>query len=205
MPLINVNDLQKAIDQYYIDLIPQPWVHLDELQGLDISGIFSKNQRCWFTPTSCEEEQGCNDLDDDHFIITEYITDVFDISKNGSAMLLVESAIFLIGTLGSTYAAYMLGHPIDSLITRYNARECLEPLMSAHKASRSFVRDIFRDFILDLFLAGGYFAPDNEGKSIFFEVLTDEQNTFLKNIYDQEYITLSNEDGRLFADGRSLF
>jgi len=63
-------------------------------------------------------------------------------------------------------------------------------LITAHEDSNSFVQDILRDYILELFQYGDMWDEPN-GK--FYESLNSSHNEFLEQIFNEGYITLNNK------------
>ncbi|WP_419905009.1 hypothetical protein [Kiloniella sp.] len=200
--------------------VPNLWLDIRSVTGFEKSFISINNFRKWFMPTH-PLLKGRPDRADN---FTQYLLGCFQ----GPCFILdkekklqptpaltgidfIEAASYLICDMGSSTAAKKLTQHGKSLITLENAKSCLEILRLRHAEVENYIKDILRDFILDLFQYAPLEQPDlngeiegepGKGGSVFTKVLSNEQNEFLKEIFATGYHTLSNSDDDLFADGR---
>ena len=188
---------------------PFYWVSPDQITGISTSKIKLCNQEKWFrridSPNSIESEDE---------IITDYLYECLlqneavlpsntEISQNirVDGITFIQGSIYLICQLGSSYAATHLSH-WRNLVVEDEASHCLMLLSSAYRTESSFIRDILRDFILDVFQFGPLWEP---AEGVFANILGHEQNSFLKEILDNGYLTINNQDARYFSDGSKRF
>ncbi|MBU2714347.1 hypothetical protein [Zooshikella harenae] len=198
---MHLNDLINKLEQDG----PFEWVSPEMIEDFDFVKLKAKNELKWFQKSNPSE-----DIESPDEIITDYLCECLLERKflidNGrslplvldiDAFMLVEAAIYLICKLGSSYAGTHLAGWRD-LLTSNKASGCLDLLAKAYTNSNSFVRDILRDFILELFRYGPLWTPS---KGAFFNSLNDEQNSFLRLALLNGYITINNKDSRYFIDG----
>lgn len=198
---MHLNNLGKIINSDG----PFEWIDPELIEGIDPYTLKISNERKWFRKNNISD-----DIETEDEIIVDYLCECLlerkmDIENRRSiphaldidAVMLVKAGIFLICDLGSSYAGTNLAVWRD-LITDRNARKCLDLLCSAYERSDPFVRDILRDFILNLFRFGPLWDPP---EGTFSTVLTNEQNKFLTLIFEKGYSTINNQDARFFSDG----
>jgi hypothetical protein len=202
---MHLNDLEKLVNS---DEGPFAWMRPDCVQGIDITAVKEMNELRWFQKLKLGDD---DDTPDE--IIADYLSrclirrhilmddkEPLPSELEIDGVMLVNACIYLICELGSSYAAFRLSI-YNELVTEDNVHTCLDLAADAYENSTGFIRDILRDFILDMFRYGPLWQEEG---GYFTDVLTPEQNDFLKRVFDQGYLTLDNEDGRLFADGSKL-
>lgn len=199
--LMHLNDLENNIDADG----PFKWIDPEVIEGIDSIGLKANNERKWFRKSvDAEDVEGADEIVTDYLCEClleqrmlidgeEAIPQKLDID----AVMLVKAGIYLMCDFGSSYAGTHLSSWRE-LLTTSNAATCLDLLASAYENSGSFVRDILRDFILELFRYGPMWEPQ---EGYFSKVLSDEQNSFLSLVLEQGYSTIDNQDARSFADG----
>lgn len=198
---MHLNDCEKIIDSDG----PFRWVSPEIVEGFDSASLKADNELKWFRKGDfAEDVEGADE------IITDYLCEcllerktlldneraippVLDID----AVMLVKAGVHLICDFGSSYAGTHLSSWRE-LLTTSNAGACLDLLARSYEGVDSFIRDILRGFILELFCFGPLWNPQ---KGIFSAVLSDEQNKFLHRVFENGYSTIDNQDARLFSDG----
>ncbi len=171
------------------------------------------NRGRWFSPYNPDIKEPNNPAD----ILTNYFNDcvlqknfnnIFAFDENNnvqpppdiSSEDFIQAASYLICDMGSSYAAHTLT-VYRELITHENAKLCFETLYDRYADAEPFIKDLLRNFFFEIFQYGPLWGNK---ESVFASALTDKQNAFFKTIFDRGYYTLSNTDGRLFADGRKM-
>ncbi|WP_444933682.1 hypothetical protein [Microbulbifer sp. JTAC008] len=199
--MMHLKDCEKIIDADG----PFRWVYPGSIEGFNSAALKSENERKWFRKGNFSE-----DVDSADEVITDYLYECLLERKNlidneesitvaldVDAVMLVKAGICLICNFGSSYAGTHLSDWRE-LLTTNNASTCLDLLESAYEDSDSFIRDILRDFILELFRYGPLWDPQ---EGYFSKALSDKENKFLSLVLKQGYLTISNQDARLFVDG----
>ncbi|MDM3872124.1 hypothetical protein QSV34_12280 [Porticoccus sp. W117] len=199
-----MNDLNKDLENP--DEAILRWLRPIDVSGVDSESLLKLNEKKWFATGLRDDE---NETADE--IITDYLRECLsrqdklvsenkDIPKDAviDAKMLVDAAIFLICFLGSSYAATLLSWSRE-LISPDNASDCLVDLSEAYANSQSFVRDILRDFILEIYRYGPLWG--DEGREVF-NTLNDDQQLFLKTVFDDGYLTIDKNNARLFESGQ---
>ncbi len=189
---------------------PYHWIKPEEISGIDEKEVFSKNKTKWF-----KAWDGCVEDDFADTVLADYYNDCVSLRTikldkgqciprelDITGIDFIKVAIYLICNLGSNYAACVFTSN-KKLVDEESAQPCLALMVDAFEKSEPFVKDILRDFILEVFKYGPLWSAVGS-KGGFYQVLNLEQNLFLERIFKEGYITLSNVDGRLFADGRRL-
>lgn len=189
-----LNDLKKALANDG----PYTWLKASEVGGVDVQGVIRANKENWFSERTTHMP-----LDDSpDQVIADYLCDCLawqdlgDDSEVGhgervTGLSLIENAIFLIGAMGSSYAAVSLVMWRERIVSE-EAQECLALLLEAYGSSVGFVRDILRDFILDLFCFGPLWEDEPFGGT-FAELWSFEELDSLKTVFQNGYETLDEE------------
>ncbi len=188
---------------------PYEWIHPKNIEGLEIDNIIKRNKTIWFSTLNVEDISDNDDEDDE--AITDYLIDCYSeqlrqtkASKNAwliDGIMVVDAAAFMISKLASSYAATHF--PIFSdPINKKNAQICLDLLESNYsKTTEFFIKDILRDFILDLYKTGPLWDLKMSKKSY----VDKNSQEFLINIFKKGYYTINNKDARYFANGNKRF
>lgn len=198
---MNLNDLANTIKANG----PFKWIDPKSIEEIDPVALKFNNEHNWFCKfVIVENIEGADE------IITDYLYEcllerkmLIDKGKpipkglDIDATMLVKAGIYMICHFGSSYAGTHLSSWRE-LLTANNAGVCIELLISAYKKSHSFTRDILRDFILELFRYGPLWEPQI---GYFSKLLSDHQNNFLNIVLENGYLTIDNQDARLFIDG----
>ncbi len=186
------------------------WIHPKMVGGIEPYKLKVYNENKWFRRSEIKDSDSYESEDE---IITDYLYECLierkmlidngeDIPEalNVNAIMLVKAGVYLICDLGSSYAGTHLAHWRE-LLSKGDVSDCLDVLISAHGVTpESFIRDILRDFILELFSFGtlwGY--HENEGKHS--ALLSNEHNDFLRKIFSDGYSTIDKHNAKLFIDG----
>ncbi len=195
---ININELSERVENYG----PYEWVDPKNICGTDVYKTKAENRKKWFG-------RFCETYESDDEKIADYLTDCLldceglrmkensSVYININGKMLVEAAICLICEYGSSYAGVHLSI-WHNLINDKNAQECLDLLVSAYEKSEPFVKDILRDFILELYRIGSLWTSDND---CYEKILDKNSNDFLKRIVKEGYLTIDKRDARFFVNG----
>lgn len=137
---------------------PSRWIDLRSVGGYDRSAEFERGKRSW-------RHGGTGDGEIEHpaEIMADYLTWVIrdpDCPAQPSNVL-VDAALFLIETLGSTYATYTLPTARNQLVGGQSSQFLDRVLSTRHATSEPFVKDLLRDFMMEVLNAGPFF-PDWE-------------------------------------------
>ena len=188
---------------------PYVWCDPWDVEGVDFAAVKSWNERRWFSPVNVKIEEEEETPDE---VIVEYLCSVItrilnlrlyrkqtepDLDIDG--VKLVKSIVFLVCEMGSSYAATIMGMQ-RRLVKPADAKECFALVKDAYDSSTWFVRDILRDFIIDLFEFGPLWEDEPYGGR-FSELWTEEELTFLHQVFENGYLTIDKEDASLFVDG----
>ncbi|MCZ4279669.1 hypothetical protein O4H49_02690 [Kiloniella laminariae] len=192
---------------------PYCWVSPEDVGGIDRQEVLANNRKRWFLSVKeyrlLRDDEFARGHDPADVSLTEYLTDCLLERESLTAIPpelritgrdYVEAVRYMICELGSSYASNMLQMYRD-LIDETNASACLVCLQEEFEPAEPFIKDILRDFILEVFQFGELWYEEGKYKN----VLTDAQNRFLRKIYDDLYYTYNNDDLRFFRDGSPRF
>lgn len=187
---------------------PYVWCDPWDVEGVDFAAVKSWNERRWFSPVNVEIEE--EDTPDE--VIVEYLCSVMTErwyvetyrkpvgpGLDFDGVRWVKAVVFLVCQTGSSYAAVILGMHRE-IVKPADAKECFALVKDAYDSSTWFVRDILRDFIIDLFEFGPLWEDEPYGGR-FSELWTEEELAFLHQVFDDGYLTIDKENARLFVDG----
>lgn len=175
---------------------PYAWVRPSAISGVNAAEIKELNRESWFlSGKTLDIRVGMVD-----HLIVDYLQGCLFAKRNlvqrnceipdtlhVGPRDIIDATVYLIEDLGSLYAAIMLvGVPEIDLGAQGIAESCLDELMQKYGSSDSFVRDIFRDYILDLYQFGPLWAPP---EGCYSKFLREDQDNFLKEIFDGGYVT----------------
>lgn len=179
---------------------PFVWCDPWNVKGVDFTVVKACNEKRWFRPLNVEEE--LEETPDE--VIVEFL--MYAIISHErlktpaiDGLRFVKAVLFLVCEAGSSYAANILVAKRE-LVQEQDARECLALLKGAYSSSTWFIRDILRDFILELFCFGPLWEEEPYGGR-FRDLWTEQELAFLHHVFDDGYLTIDKEDASLFVDG----
>lgn len=198
---LSVKEIQSRVNNYG----PYEWVNPSEVSGFDAQQLFQELKRRYFYSHDemiAEIQRADNDDNDFYWtdpasIITDYLASCLIQKKyyeqkneavphglSMSSFDFIEAVVFLITSLGSSYAATKLAGDREAIQTD-DVSACFERLKMIYEGtSELFVRQILNDFIID-FYQYGILWLDTSGLICY---LTIEQINFLAYLDGQREI-----------------
>lgn len=204
---IHIDNLSKRLSDYG----PFEWVFPENVLGIDKDKVRNINKEKWFSSKAGIDDLAIENESEDE-TITDYLLDCLSEQNLGidenlkteksmkiDGITLVKTAIELICGFGSSYAGVLLT-TYRELINESNVQECMKLLKNTYeKSMEPFIKDILRDFILDIFEFGPLL---NNASGKYYKFLNKDSNDFLKKIYDHGYFTINKDDARYFSNGK---
>jgi hypothetical protein len=198
----------RDIHERVIEYGPYEWIDPKDIKDLDLDLIKAKNKKDWFGVANVED---ISDEESDDEIIVDYLVDCLSEQKSDptssikipqiNELMFLEAAIFLICELGSSYAKTHMAK-FKTLISEQKSQECINLVIANYKnISELFIKDIYRDFVLEVFEYG----PLWEWSNSKYKILDQHSNKFLEQIFKNGYFTIDNDDARYFSDGTKRF
>ncbi len=168
------------------------WIYPMEVENVDYKKTKEQNKLNWNKKIDINIEPG--ETKDE--IICDFLLDYLSLyqSKNFTfidniveinAEMIIKAAIELICNFGSSYSGVHLSM-YGEFVNAENVNNCIEIIMRQFDKSDSFIHDIFRDFILEIFS-----YDDLLGTSDMFygESIKIENQLFLQRVYKIGYFT----------------
>ena len=184
---MKINELANKIDRFECNEL----INVYDLV-INYQNIYDHNKEQWYKKIDpCEEF-----FESDDEIIVDYFSSYFqqhEIDVNAY----IKICLFLIGTLGSSYAATNLS-PYGRCINESNANMVLNSVIQKYLDSEEFVQDILKNFIIDTFQCGELWGQEI---SLYSNNLSEDNNNFISNLLKSDHKTINKDDARLFVDG----
>jgi hypothetical protein len=188
---------------------PPVWIAPKEIRGIDEIGLKRANEEQWFSvANSSTRDIELPDLTVVLFLLralrarTSFLEQGSEVPEqlDVSSSLLLEGVLHMISVWGSSFAATMFVGEKDIVsAVEKDPEKSLDLMRSKYMEADPFVKDILRDFILDVLRYGPAWEP-TVGR--YCSSLRDDQIAFLQHLSDGGYVTIDNADGRYFVDGR---
>lgn len=196
----------EQIEIRYRELGPFQWLHPRNVEGIDTQRLKEFNKDRWFKMVCTDEDSIREDL-----VVVEYLLACIRRSNDSmgkdtpysgeieiTSDVILDAVAYMISDWGSSFAAVMFAVQ-KGLITEDNAERNFDMLLMAHGKAEPFIKDIYRDFILEIYRYGPLWKPPT---GAFSRSLRKDQNESMTRLFDNMYVTINNSNCRFFSDGR---
>lgn len=149
--MMHLTELKKRIK----DDGPFVWIEPNSIIGVNLDDVLHRNRERWLNKYTPDDQ-----IETEDEIIVDYLWDCLMEQKNTkqiqsdikkiNSIDLVNAVIFLIQSMGSSYAASLLVVFRD-LLSQEEIQECITALEQAFKNSKEFQSYVMKSFILDFF------------------------------------------------------
>ena len=195
---MDVDTLKEAVESW----TSGPWLDASTVTGYSVEDELAAAEERWYLPASEDENTNSDSVSE---LITDYLTLYLSEAAIGAVpqpggRRLLNAALFLGGTLGSSYALTTF-LPYLTAMGVGEEHDLIQCIRVRDQAKRPFVRDALKSFVLDVFRLGENY-PGWRDRIAGLEPATALS---VETLVSSDYETIDPSDARRFRDGRSRF